>query len=561
MKLYLKKYNYNYENINIVMLNNEHYLINSPFFTYIYNINTDKFIDLAKKVKEYYNLSSDIFLQGNFDLLPDSKNNQTNYLYLQYYGTSFFDSVFKDTLLDDLFTESSLNMTINKNININTINSNLQIKNIIIEYEKCRKILINKVYNHMEKIMKFIINKLNEVLYTEGAHGFSDSPAFKIFGENLDNLRFTMYFNHFYILNNINEQLQKLIVNNMGLLKELNNKYSNYNFATSNMFDMIIPFSFINIKDFDFDKMEAAYILFNLNNNKIIFPKYEDIINMYKNLFMLDSSNFIKNKRHETDFIENPELFNNLRNSLLSKLLNDVKDDIKDLNIKINNNELNSYINYYLNKYIRPKIITLDLDYKYTKIQRFKELFEKMFNYDNQKYENQKEIKSPLYLNKKHNIEFHIYKNNVNVFLKNLIDTQCFIPNKYKLFGLQLNNELSYNIKSMFYYDNKTLKYIDNTYIVSTLLYPLVNNKTLNIDLSLVESKNAIEEKRILKPVKSKSIQKINENKIIYVDSNTSNINSYIENKIKKIVNKKTLYTLMNEHKILKEFNLTDFEI
>jgi hypothetical protein len=291
---------------------------------------------------------------------------------------------------------------------------------------------------------------------------------------------------------------------------------------------------------------------------------------MYKDCLMLDSSNFIKNKEYEQGFIlqENKESFDEIRQNILSKLITYVKDKIyisKEIKKEeLTSDEINFYTGYYLGKNIIPEIITPNLN----NIQRiisnytsYKKLFETIFKYYNEN--------NQQYVNKNYEAYFNISDTNNDIFVNvssiiKTINTYCFVTEQYKLFGVQIDNALSYNLKSALFYDNKTLKYIDNTFLTSDILQFILNNKTLNLTVSLptgTNSSRSLKEKYILKPTKNKLIQNIDTNKVIYIDSNVSNTNGYFDKKMSRVSHKKTIYDIIDEHKILKEFDSKDFEI
>ena len=120
-------------------------------------------------------------------------------------------------------------------------------------------------------------------------------------GGNEANLPYhkTIVYNYFKKLNNM--KIEDIIHK---LCDKYNINYYGLNFSFSSEIHKylpripLIPLSHVNILDFKKEEVEGALIFLDLNNNKIILPKYDKIQEMIKDRIGFESSNFIKNKEY-----------------------------------------------------------------------------------------------------------------------------------------------------------------------------------------------------------------------------------------------------------------------
>lgn len=209
------------EDIKIIELQNDKFLIINNIFAYLYNNKTKEFRDVNKIVKNRYNLQSNCYLQVDEKLLQN---------------------IYKEYIINCDYATGEILPTL-------------------------EKLDISK-YNIIKEILKI-----------------SDIKS------KADN-----NFIYWYSLTDIHQYLTKL---------------------------PYIPLSHFNIINATNENIEGALIFVDINNDKLIFPKYENIINMFKNKLAFNSSNFIKNREYLKHYKLDETQENNYKEKLgnIKKLL------------------------------------------------------------------------------------------------------------------------------------------------------------------------------------------------------------------------------------------------
>ena len=305
------------EEFTLIELNNNKYLFISNFFTCIYDADTHKTLDLNQLVKEKYELESDVYLNTNHQQLENSFIESISYAYSYFTNSNNIPTCYSYL---DKFAETKYH------IYSETIKNNL-----------------DDYISYLDKIDS------DRILFSKGKKASSYLERHNLletnFNKNHNNFK-QLYINSLYISNYFN----------------ILQKYKKTSPLSRHVF---IPLTFFNITGND--TFECAYIFIDPENNKIILPKKNDIINLFKNQLLTEdspilNSDYIENtyilKRHKQEVKTDKE-------SQIKEIKNILTAPIKNL-ISTYNEEKKEYgekFNFttplYCSKLLAPKIYNM----------------------------------------------------------------------------------------------------------------------------------------------------------------------------------------------------------